>query len=55
MKILIIEDDKEINRLLSVFLTQNGYDTESTESLALSALYSPEPYDVQYGRQGYGK
>lgn len=30
MKILIIEDDKEINRLLSVFLTQNGYDTESS-------------------------
>jgi len=28
-KILIVEDDKEINKLLSDFLTENGYETES--------------------------
>ena len=27
MRILIIEDDKEINKLLAVFLEKNGYDT----------------------------
>ena len=30
MRILIIEDDKEINKLLSVFLGKNGYDTVSS-------------------------
>ena len=29
----------------------NGYDTERTEFLALSALYSLDPYDVQYDRR----
>ena len=30
MRILIIEDDKEINKLLSVFLGKNGYETISS-------------------------
>lgn len=37
-KILIVEDDREINKLLADFLQKNGYDTESAEDGSKASL-----------------
>ena len=41
-KILVVEDDKELNRTVCAYLGQNGYET-------LGCLSANEAYDVMYG------
>lgn len=41
-KILVVEDDRELNRAVCSFLSQNGYD-------ALGCLGANEAYDALYG------
>ena len=42
-KILVVEDDKDLNRTMCSFLGQNGYD-------AVGALNANEAYDEMYGQ-----
>ena len=41
-KILVVEDDKELNRTVCAYLGQNGYET-------LGCLSANEAYDAMYG------
>ena len=41
-KLLVVEDDRELNRAVCSFLNQNGYD-------ALGCLSANEAYDAMYG------
>ncbi len=41
-KILVVEDDRELNRTVCAYLRQNGYDT-------LACLSANEAYDAMYG------
>lgn len=41
-KILVVEDDKELNRTVCAYLRQNGYET-------LACLSANEAYDAMYG------
>jgi len=41
-KILVVEDDKELNRTVCTYLSQNGYET-------LACLSANEAYDAMYG------
>lgn len=41
-KILIVEDDKELNRAVCTYLNQNGYDT-------VGCLHAEAAYDAMYG------
>lgn len=41
-KILVVEDDKELNRTVCAYLSQNGYET-------LACLSANEAYDAMYG------
>ncbi len=41
-RILVVEDDKELNRTVCTYLSQNGYE-------ALACLSANEAYDVMYG------
>ena len=41
-KILVVEDDRELNKVVCSYLTQNGYD-------ALACLGANEAYDAMYG------
>ena len=41
-KLLVVEDDRELNRSVCSFLNQNGYD-------ALGCLIANEAYDAMYG------
>ncbi|MCR5089157.1 MAG: response regulator transcription factor [Oscillospiraceae bacterium] len=45
-KILVVEDDRELNRAVCSFLNQNGYD-------ALGCLSANEAYDALYGGNVY--
>jgi len=42
LKILVVEDDRELNRIVCSYLTQNGYDTEGCFNVY-------EAYNVTYG------
>ncbi len=47
MKILVIEDDKEINKLLTDFLTKNGYEiTSAVEGKTASSIIKSEQFDL---------
>jgi len=48
MKILIIEDDKEIANLLSVYLTQNGYETAKKHD-GVGGLNELKAHAEEYG------
>ena len=46
-KILIIEDDKNINEMVSSFLRQNGFDTVSAlNGLSASSLLKKQDYSL---------
>ena len=45
-KILVVEDDKELNRTVCAYLGQNGYET-------LGCLSANEAYDAMYGGTGF--
>ena len=42
LKILVVEDDRELNKAVCLYLTQNGYD-------AVGCLGANEAYDAMYG------
>ncbi|MCR5843160.1 MAG: hypothetical protein K6G66_04310 [Oscillospiraceae bacterium] len=45
-KLLVVEDDRELNRAVCSFLKQNGYD-------ALGCLSSGRAYNAMYGGSVY--
>ena len=45
-KILVVEDDRELNRAVCAFLNQNGYES-------MGCLNAMEAYDVMYGGSVY--
>ena len=45
-KLLVVEDDRELNRAVCSFLKRNGYD-------ALGCLSANEAYDALYGGNVY--
>ena len=45
-KLLVVEDDRELNRAICSFLNQNGYET-------LGCLSANEAYDALYGGNVY--
>ena len=42
VRILVVEDDRELNKVVCSFLTQQGYD-------AVGCLSATEAYDAMYG------